>query len=136
MTFRPRSYGRVTAQAIDPTAGLALPKPSRADRVRTTIDTSDLAIAKQHHPRSGEFRAWVRTHRCLLHWFSSCEGPVEAAHLQRGGTSIKGSDYSCIPLCGLRHHRLLDGNSLDHEILAFLWMKAWELLHEWHRRNS
>lgn len=114
---------------------LSLPKPTKLDRKPVKIDTSDLPLSKAHHPRSADYRAWVRSHRCLLHWFSRCEGDVEAAHLQRGGTSMKGSDYSCIPLCGRRHHPLLDGNSLDFEVEKFLWMKAWELLHEWHRRS-
>lgn len=113
-----------------------LAKPTKADRRRVNFDTSELPLAKANHPRSGEYKAWIRTHRCLLYWFSLCEGPVEAAHLQRGGISIKGSDYSCIPLCGLRHHRLLDGNSLDWEVMAFLWMKCWQLLHGWHRRQA
>ena len=115
---------------------LLLPKPTREDRKRAAIDTSELALSKRHFERDAEYRAWIRTHRCLLHWFSRCEGPVEAAHLQRGGRSLKGSDLSCIPLCGLRHHRLLDGNSLDHEITAFLWMKCWELLCQWIRRSA
>jgi hypothetical protein len=114
----------------------ALPKPSKYDRKRTRIDTTDLVLPKSHFDRDANYRAWIREHRCLLHWFSRCNGPVEAAHLQRGGLAEKGSDYSCIPLCGLNHHRLLDGNSLDHEIEKFLWQKAWFLLNEWRRREE
>lgn len=115
---------------------LALPKPLKSDRKRGEMDTSDLVLAKRHFPRSGDYKAWVRSQRCLLHWFSRCDGDVEAAHMQRGGASIKGSDFSCVPLCGRNHHRLLDGNSLDWEVMCFLWKAAWELLHAWHRKGQ
>jgi hypothetical protein len=107
---------------------LALPKPTKDDRKRANFDTSDMPLAKHHFDRDAQYRAWIRGHRCLLAWMSKCEGSVEAAHLQRGGRSIKGSDYSCVPLCAKRHHALLDGNSLDFEVEKFLWMRAWEFL--------
>lgn len=113
---------------------LALPKPTKEDRKRAHFDTSDMPLAKQHFDRDGIYRAWVRGHRCLLHWMTKCEGETEAAHMQRGGRGIKGSDYSCIPLCQ-KHHRLLDGNSLDFEVEKFLWQRAWEFLAQ-HMRSQ
>jgi hypothetical protein len=117
---------------------MMLPKPTREDRRRSKIDTSELMLSKEHPDRSGEYKAWIRTHRCILHWLSPCEhfdGKVEAAHMDKCGRGIKGSDLSCIPLCR-RHHGALDTNTLDWQIVAFCWMKAWELLAEWHRRAA
>lgn len=115
---------------------LKFEKPRRDDRRRSHVDTSDMPLAKKHFDRSGLYKAWIRSHRCLLFWYSRCEGDVEAAHLQRGGASIKGSDYSCIPLCGRNHHKLLDGNSLDFEIERFLWQQCWQFLVDWMRRSE
>jgi hypothetical protein len=113
-----------------------IPKPRKEDRKRANFDTSDMPYAKSHFDRDGEYRAWIRTHRCLLYWLSPCVGEVEAAHLERGGRGIKGSDYSCVPLCGKKHHKLLDGNSLDFEVEKFLWAKAWEFLAQRYRRSE
>jgi hypothetical protein len=115
---------------------LRFEKPRKEDRKRANFDTSDMPLAKFHPDRSGDYKAFIRTHRCLLHWYTPCEGPVEAAHMQRGGKSIKGSDYSCVPLCAMRHHKLLDGNSLDFEIVAWLWQKTWEFAVNWFRRTE
>lgn len=119
---------------------LALPKPTRADRKKVAIDTLDLALPKKHFTRDAEYRAWVITHRCLLPRYEKPCGSVigrgsaaEAAHLQHGGKAEKGSDASCVPLCGV-HHAMLDAETLPWQIVAFLWMKCWELREEWHRR--
>ncbi len=55
---------------------------------------------KKKTPRSEEYRAWIRTHKCLVH---GCQGKSEAAHMATGGTSIKCSDYYCLPLCHDHH---------------------------------
>jgi hypothetical protein len=117
-------------------AKLAYPKPTKESRRKANIDTSDLAISKRHFDRDADYRAWIRTHPCALRWMRDCIGDVEAAHLDRGGRGIKGSDLSCLPLCGKRHHKLLDGNSLDWEVTAYLWRRAWELLAEWTRKAA
>ena len=106
---------------------LAFEKPRKEDRKRANFDTSDMPLSKSHFDRSAAYRTWIRGHRCLLHWMTGCSGAIEAAHMQRGGRGIKGSDLSCIPLCPV-HHRLLDGNSLDWEVTAYLWSKTWEFL--------
>jgi hypothetical protein len=52
-------------------------------------------------PRDHKYRAWIRSLPCAA-CGSTCN--VEAAHTgSDGGTSIKASDYSCIPLCAVCH---------------------------------
>lgn len=122
---------------------LALPKPTREDRKRTNVDTSELALSKRHFLRDGDYRAWVaKTHRCILpnHDRRKCAAigdrpPVEAAHLEHGGKGVKGSDASCVPLCPI-HHDMLDAETLPWQIVAFLWMQAWALREAWHRRAA
>lgn len=107
------------------------------------IDTGELAQPKARYLRDAAYRAWIRdTHKCLLpnHEGKKCgtigdRGNVEAAHLEHGGTGIKGSDASCIPLCPV-HHDTLDAETLPWQIVAFLWMKCWQLREDWHRRQA
>jgi hypothetical protein len=54
-------------------------------------------------PRDWKYKAWIRTLPCAV---CGLEGPglVEAAHTgDDGGTALKSSDYSCIPLCAEHH---------------------------------
>lgn len=58
-------------------------------------------------PRSEQFRRWVGTLPCLV-----CGNPeTQAAHTEHGGTSMKGSDFSCVPLCCTKQncHGQFDG---------------------------
>lgn len=58
--------------------------------------------------RSEAFRRWIATFPCII-----CLNPeTQAAHTEKGGTSMKGSDASCVPLCctGHCHHQQLDGS--------------------------
>jgi hypothetical protein len=122
---------------------LALPKPTRADRHKAAIDTSEMPFAKAHPLRDGDYRAWIsRTHRCLLPDFDKRKCgrigdrmPVEAAHLEHGGKAIKGSDASCVPPCPI-HHDMLDAETLPWQIVAFLWMKALFLRERWWTREA
>jgi hypothetical protein len=51
--------------------------------------------------RDPDYRAWIRSLPCAA---CGCERGIEAAHTgSDGGTSMKASDYSCIPLCGACH---------------------------------
>ena len=118
---------------------LKFAKPTRAERKKkAAIDTSDLAFAKAHPLRDGEYRAWIsKTHKCLLpnHAGRKCQRigerqPVEAAHLEHFGKGIKGSDASCVPLCPV-HHDMLDAETLPWQIVAFLWMRALFLRETW-----
>jgi hypothetical protein len=55
---------------------------------------------KQLTPRDPAYLKWIRTQPCVL-----C-GPrinIDAHHTESGGTGIKGSDYSCVPLCPACH---------------------------------
>lgn len=131
-----KSLAEIVEHSEEVKPKLAFEKPKKSDRRRVAFDTSDLAIPKHHYAVDARYRAYIREHRCILHTLGKCEGAVEAAHMQRGGRGIKGSDYSCVPLCGKRHHPLLDGNSLDHEVEKFLWMKAWEFYAEWVRMEA
>lgn len=108
-----------------------IPKPTKRDRPKRPMDTRALAHPKVHALRDGDYREWIRTRPCLLASLPPCDtkpdrAPIEAAHLDRGGRGIKGSDASCIPLCPV-HHDLLDGQTLDWQIIAFLWKSVWRL---------
>lgn len=56
---------------------------------------------KQKIPRDKKYLAWVKTLPCI-----ECQapGPSEPHHTETGGTGIKGSDYSAVPLCN-KHHQ-------------------------------
>lgn len=57
--------------------------------------------------RSVAYRKFVASHPCCI-----CGNPnVQAAHTERGGMGMKGSDSSCVPLCGYPcgHHDQYDG---------------------------
>lgn len=120
-----------------------LKKPSREDRKKARIDTSELPLAKRHFTRDSDYRAWIaKTHTCLLpnHDGRRCgrigpRNPIEAAHLEHGGKGIKGSDVSVIPLCPV-HHDMLDAETLPWQIVAFLWMKALFLREQWHQMKG
>ena len=54
--------------------------------------------------RSEAYRRWIASQPCMI-----CGNPeTQAAHTERGGMSMKGSDASCVPLC-VRHHLEFDG---------------------------
>ena len=56
---------------------------------------------------NAQYRAWVRTQRCLMHLHDPCEGPTEAHHAgYRPGVALKAHDDTCIPLC-MYHHRCI-----------------------------
>lgn len=61
----------------------------------TTHPRAPRKKARRGPPRSWKYRWWIRTLPCLI-----CGGKAEAAHTgSDGGTSMKASDYSCVPLC-------------------------------------
>jgi hypothetical protein len=55
--------------------------------------------------RNWKYKAWIRSLPCAV-----CGStPSEAAHTgSDGGTSLKASDYSCIPLCRDHHTQSAD----------------------------
>lgn len=70
---------------------------------------------KEKTYRSKKYTAFVDTLPCavetnLSYCFDSageyCEGLVTHHHTETGGTSMKGSDLSCIPLCHGHHQGL------------------------------
>lgn len=122
---------------------LAFPKPQREDRPKRGegMDTHDLALPKAHFLRDGDYKAWIRSQRCLLPKYDGgCKAigerrDTEAAHLEHGGKGVKGSDASCIPLCPT-HHDQLDSEVLPWQVVASLWKSAWRLREEWNRKGS
>jgi len=55
-------------------------------------------------PRSEEYLNWIRAKKCIV-----CFGsPSHAHHTETGGTGLKGSDYSAVPLCRLHHREVHD----------------------------
>lgn len=57
-------------------------------------------LQKPKVDRDLSYRSWVSTLPCLL---CGTPGPNHAHHTASHGMAIKGSDYSCIPLCP-KHH--------------------------------
>jgi hypothetical protein len=80
-------------------------------------------------PRSEEYKKFVRSLPC-----SSCgsPGPSEPHHVEQGGVGIKGSDYSCIPLCNSCHRFLEDRGHRRAEIQSHfsVSMAVAETLHQ------
>ncbi len=117
---------------------MMLPKPTRADRKRVKIDTSDLPLAKAHPARDTAYKAFVRTHPCAIKGRAGhrCYGPVEAAHIGVHGLHIKASDYATVPLCGKAHRFTQHQYGWREFNLLFdlnPWHIAFHLLERWHR---
>lgn len=124
---------------------LAFPKPERGERRRANIDTSALALSKEHFDRDGAFKSFVRSRPCLLSAWKNheCGGVTEFAHLTTGGRGIKGSDYHGVNLCSNHHtaapgafHKLGSVEAFDSVHGTNLWRTNAELLAEWARRLS
>jgi len=82
--------------------------------------------------RSWKYRAWIRSQACCVCGSSFA---VAAAHTVNAGLRIKGSDYSCVPLC-FEHHRAYDSGlrskglfEIDHNISMAAIVRS--LNHEW-----
>jgi len=88
-----------------------LQKPSRYDRKRFGVDTSELAQPKAHFDHNGDFRSYVTGHSCHLSPFKNneCGGVSEFNHIGEHGLGIKGSDLHGVCLCS-NHHRLSPGS--------------------------
>ncbi len=54
--------------------------------------------------RSEQYKTYIRSLGCLVY---HCQKPSEPHHEESGGVGMKGSDLSCVPLCGglQGHHR-------------------------------
>ena len=61
----------------------------------------NMRIPKAKPVDDPEYREYVRSLVCYV---CAHGKPVEPHHMETGGTGMKGSDYSCVPLC-TRHHR-------------------------------
>jgi hypothetical protein len=118
-------------------------KPRKEDRKRGGVDTSELAIPKNHFDRSAKFRDFVRGHSCLLAGWRNeeCGGVTEFAHITTGGLQTKGSDYFGVHLCSQHHrtgrgsyHKLGSVEAFDSVHGTDLWRVNAELLAEYIRR--
>jgi hypothetical protein len=98
------------------------------------------SVLREHVFRDPEYRAWIRKFYCLLCWPSlwssggiwdlrkyDCEpaanrgmptsiqgSPTEAAHIGPHAMRKKAGDDTCIPLCGIEHHR--EGKESAHKL--------------------
>jgi len=57
---------------------------------------------KKKIPRDNKFKTWIRSLLCLECHVEPCG---TAHHTETGGMGVKGSDYSCVPLCPKCHDR-------------------------------
>lgn len=56
-----------------------------------------MLFPKPKTPRDKKYLKWISTLPCI---FCNKPGPSDPHHTESGGISLKGSDYSCIPVCG------------------------------------
>lgn len=94
-----------------------LSAPARPERVTGTLELRSCSVGavelaaqeKELTPRSEKYKAFIREQPCLLLdcGMGPCDGDVVPHHSASGGMSIKGSDFSCLPLCN-NHHHLMD----------------------------
>lgn len=63
-----------------------------------------MLLPKPHTDRDPKYLAWITTLPCLHSHTKDCMGDIVAHHSKGGGTSNKGSDFSCVPLCH-KHHQ-------------------------------
>ena len=81
---------------------------SKSQIKRIAIQTKSLP--KDPKDRDPEYREFVRQFDCVV---MGCKGKeIHAHHAETGGMGIKGSDYSCIPVCP-NHHT--GGNESIHQ---------------------
>ena len=68
---------------------------------------------EKHKPgRSEVYLDYVRSQRCYI-----CQkSPSETHHTETGGTGMKGSDFSAIPLCHEHHRELGDSGKITFGI--------------------
>ena len=122
---------------------LKLAKPTKADRKKFGVDTSELALRKEHFDRSAKFKDFVRGHACILAPFKNeeCGGVTEFAHITTGGLQRKGSDYFGVALCTNHHtagrgayHKLGSVEAFDSVHGTNLWRENADLLADYIRR--
>lgn len=78
------------------------------DRVLSPVSKSQIkrltimgAFKKPVVDRDDFYRTFIGQLPCIV---SGCKGyPIHAHHLEKAGIAIKGSDYSCVPLCQGHH---------------------------------
>lgn len=73
--------------------------PRRSPRRRSALHSTAPA-------RNSRYRAWIRSLPCAA---CGSGDAVQAAHTKNAGMRIKGSDYSCVPLCHCCHREYDNG---------------------------
>ena len=90
--------------------------PPKPERVKPTLELKScnterpelVAQPYEEIPRSVPYKQFIREQDCLLMgMYCQCIGDVAPHHTEGAGMSIKGSDFSCVPLCA-SHHLLMD----------------------------
>jgi hypothetical protein len=111
-------------------------KPTKADRRRSEIDYTRLALSKGAPDRDKAYLDFVRGQVCAT-WGHDCGGVTEAAHVFVLGKSIKASDYFTIPLCTVHHRESHDAGILTFQLNhgVNVWEVAARLLVSWIRRQ-
>jgi len=93
-----------------------LASPSKPERGKPTLELKScnterpelVAQPYEEIPRSEPYKQFIREQDCLLMgMYCQCVGDVAPHHTEGAGMSIKGSDFSCVPLCA-SHHLLMD----------------------------
>jgi len=87
-------------------------------------------LQKQLTPRDSQYIAWLHTLPCML---CNKQGPVHAHHTKSGGMGIKGSDYSCIPVCSECHAEIHQHSGKGSFIEADVLEDALERLQHYYR---
>jgi len=80
-----------------------------------------MMLPKPTTSRDAQYLSWIRTLPCCMCGKNS---PSEAHHSKTGGTGIKASDYTAIPLCREHHQEWHDkwgkGGPIPEELLERL----------------
>lgn len=90
-----------------------------------------MLIPKQNYTRDEKWREWLSTMPCMK---CKIEGYSQAAHLEKGGTGIKGHDSTCAPLCCARPNEQGCHIKLDQHLEPHYWKEMLARMIETQRR--
>lgn len=70
--------------------------------------------------RSEAYLDYIRSLPCIV-----CRNPAEPHHTESGGVGLKGSDFSCVPLCRKHHRELHDMTVSEFESKYYIELKTY-----------
>jgi hypothetical protein len=70
---------------------------------------SIISLFKTKTPRDKKYKEWISSLSCCVCGYPP---PSDPHHSESGGKGIKGSDYSCLPMCHT-HHTLIHAKGKD-----------------------